>query len=62
MPDFIGVNGDRAADLLRSRGFRVSLVGDHPYPGLPAGIVLRQSPQGGFQFGSSDPVSLEVSR
>ena len=62
MPDLIGVNGDRAADLLRSRGFRVSLVGDHPYPGVPAGIVLRQSPQGGFQIGLNDPISLEVSR
>jgi beta-lactam-binding protein with PASTA domain len=62
MPDLIGVNGDRAADLLRSHGFRVSLVGDHPYPGVPAGIVLRQSPQGGFQFGVGDPISLEVSR
>jgi eukaryotic-like serine/threonine-protein kinase len=62
MPDLIGVNGDRAADLLRSRGFRVSVVGDHPYPGVPAGIVLRQSPQGGFQFGAGDPISLEVSR
>jgi serine/threonine-protein kinase len=62
MPDLIGVNGDRAADLLRTRGFRVSVVGDHPYPGVPAGIVLRQSPQGGFQIGLSDPISLEVSR
>jgi serine/threonine-protein kinase len=62
MPDLIGVNGDRAADLLRARGFRVSVVGDHPYPGVPAGIVLRQSPQGGFQIGNSDPISLEVSR
>src|SRR4051812_25218064 len=62
MPDLIGVNGDRAADLLRGRGFRVSLVGDHPYPGVPAGIVLRQSPQGGFQIGVNDPISLEVSR
>lgn len=62
MPDLIGVNGDRAADLLRSRGFRVSVVGDHPYPGVPAGIVLRQSPQGGYQFGAGDPISLEVSR
>jgi beta-lactam-binding protein with PASTA domain len=62
MPDLIGVNGDRAADLLRTRGFRVSVVGDHPYPGVPAGIVLRQSPQGGFQIGMSDPISLEVSR
>ena len=62
MPDLIGVNGDRAADLLRARGFRVSLVGDHPYPGVPAGIVLRQIPQGGFQIGLSDSISLEVSR
>jgi eukaryotic-like serine/threonine-protein kinase len=62
MPDLIGVNGDRAADLLRARGFRVSLVGDHPYPGLPAGIVLRQNPQGGFQVAPGDPISLEVSR
>jgi serine/threonine-protein kinase len=62
MPDLIGVNGDRAADLLRARGFRVSVVGDHPYPGVPAGIVLRQSPQGGFQIAISDPISLEVSR
>ncbi len=62
MPDLIGVNGDRAADLLRTRGFRVSMVGDHPYPGVPAGIVLRQSPQGGFQVAPGDPISLEVSR
>jgi serine/threonine-protein kinase len=62
MPDLIGVNGDRAADLLRTRGFRVSVVGDHPYPGVPAGIVLRQSPQGGFQVSPGDPISLEVSR
>ena len=62
MPDLIGVNGDRAADLLRTRGFRVSVVGDHPYPGVPAGIVLRQSPQGGCQIGISDAISLEVSR
>ena len=27
MPDLIGVNGDRAADLLRSRAFRVTVVG-----------------------------------
>ena len=62
MPDLIGVNGDRAADLLRSRGFRVAVVGSMPYPGVPAGIVLRQSPQGGFQVAPGDPISLEVSR
>ena len=62
MPDLIGVNGDRAADLLRVRGFRVAVVGDHPYPGVPAGIVLRQNPQAGFQISPGEPISLEVSR
>ena len=62
MPDLIGVNGDRAADLLRTRGFRVAVVGDHPYPGVPGGIVLRQSPQAGFQIAPGEPISIEVSR
>src|SRR3954447_13370157 len=29
MPDLIGVNGDRAADILRSRSFRVAVVGSN---------------------------------
>jgi serine/threonine-protein kinase len=62
MPDLIGVNGDRAADVLRTRGFRVSVVGDHPYPGVPGGIVLRQNPQAGFQIAPGEAISIEVSR
>src|SRR5438034_1134629 len=62
MPDLIGVNGDRAAELLRARGFRVAVVGSTPYPGVAAGIVIRQSPQAGFQIEPAEPVSLEVSR
>ena len=62
MPDLIGVNGDRAADVLRAHAFRVAVVGDHPYPGVPAGIVLRQNPQAGFQIAPGEPISLEVSR
>ncbi len=62
MPDLIGVNGDRAAELLRDRGFRVAVVGSVPYPGIAAGIVIRQSPQGGFQITPGEPISLEVSR
>ena len=61
-PDLIGVNGDRAAELLRSRGLRVSVVGEQPYPGVPAGIVLRQLPQAGFQIAPGEPISIEVSR
>ena len=62
MPDLIGVNGDRAAEILRDRGFRVAVVASNPYPGVAAGIVLRQSPQAGFQIAPDEPISLEVSR
>jgi eukaryotic-like serine/threonine-protein kinase len=62
MPDLIGVDGSRAAEVLRARGFRATVVGDHPYPGVAPGIVLRQNPQAGFQIGPGDPISLEVSR
>ncbi len=62
MPDLIGVGGDAAAELLRASGFRVTVVGEHPYPGLAAGIVLRQYPQAGFQIAPGEPISLEVSR
>jgi beta-lactam-binding protein with PASTA domain len=62
MPDLIGVNGDRAAEILRDRGFRVAVVGAMPYPGIAAGVVIRQSPQAGFQIGPGEPISLEVSR
>jgi len=62
MPDLIGVNGDRAGDILRNRGFRVAVVGSTPYPGVAAGVVIRQSPQAGFQIGPGEPISLEVSR
>jgi beta-lactam-binding protein with PASTA domain len=62
MPDLIGVDGDRATELLRSLGFRVAVVGSRPYPGVAAGIVLRQSPQAGFQIAPGEPISIEVSR
>ena len=62
MPDLIGVNGARAAEILRGNGFRVAVVASNPYPGVAAGIVLRQSPQGGFRIAPGEPISLEVSR
>jgi len=62
MPDLIGVNGDRAAEILRNRGFRVAVVGSTPYPGVAAGVVIRQNPQSGFQICPGEPISLEVSR
>jgi serine/threonine-protein kinase len=62
MPDLIGTSGTRVADLLRRRLFRVTILGEVPYPDLPAGTVVRQTPQAGFQIAPGDPITLEVSR
>src|SRR5262245_1544633 len=62
MPDLIGVNGDRAADLLRARGFRVAIVSKQSSPGIPPGVVIRQTPGGGYQVHPGDAISLEVSQ
>ena len=62
MPDLIGVDNETAEDVMRSRGFRVTVVANHPYPGVPPGIVLRQSPESGFQVAPGEPISLEVSQ
>lgn len=62
MPDLIGTSGTRVADLLRRRLFRVTILGEVPYPGIPSGTVVRQTPQAGFQIAPGDPITLEVSR
>ena len=62
MPDLIGVNGLRAAEVLRAKGFRVSIVAQQSAPGLPPGVVIRQVPAGGYQVHPGDSVSLEVSQ
>jgi beta-lactam-binding protein with PASTA domain len=62
MPDLIGVNGDRGADLLRAQGFRVAIVSQQSSPGIPPGVVIRQTPAGGYQVHPGDAISIEVSR
>jgi serine/threonine-protein kinase len=62
MPDVIGMDGARVESVLRSRGFRVAIVGSQPYAGVPAGTVVRQQPAAGHQVGPADTISLEVSR
>jgi len=62
MPDLIGLNGDRAADVMRVRGFRVSITAQSSTSAIPPGVVVRQSPAGGYQVHPGDPIALEVSR
>ncbi len=62
MPDLIGTPAIRVAEILRARGFRVSIVAEVPYPGIPPGIVIKQTPQAGFEIASGEQIALEVSR
>jgi eukaryotic-like serine/threonine-protein kinase len=62
MPDLIGLNGDRAADVMRMRGFRVSITAQSASSAIPPGVVVRQAPAGGYQVHPGDPIALEVSR
>ena len=62
MPDLIGLNGDRAADVMRTRGFRVSINTQSVASAIPPGVVVRQSPAGGYQVHPGDSIALEVSR
>lgn len=62
MPDLIGVSGERAAELLRLQGFRVTIVAQQSTPGIPPGVVIRQTPMGGYQVHPGDSISIEVSR
>ncbi len=62
MPDLIGLNGDRAADLMRIRGFRVSMTSQTAAASIPPGVIVRQTPAGGYQVHPGDAIALEVSR
>ena len=62
VPDLIGTLGSRAVDVLRDLKFRAAVTSEVPYPGLPPGIVIRQTPQPGFKILSNEPITLEVSR
>ena len=62
MPDLIGLNSDRAADVMRARGFRVSINTQSAASAIPPGVVVRQSPAGGYQVHPGDSIALEVSR
>lgn len=62
MPDLIGLSGERAADVMRIRGFRVSVTSQSVASSIPPGVVVRQTPNGGYQVHPGDAIALEVSR
>jgi serine/threonine-protein kinase len=62
MPDLIGLGGEQAAAVLRQQGFRVSFVAQQMASGLPPGLIVRQTPAGGYQVQPGDAISLEVAQ
>lgn len=62
MPDLYGVNEESASRAIRALGFQLAAVQPVPYPGVPAGIVLRQSPPAGEAVAEAAVVALWVSR
>ena len=62
MPDVIGTFGLRSADILRTLDFRVTISGEAAYPGLPPGVVIRQTPAPGYQVARNAVIALEISR
>jgi beta-lactam-binding protein with PASTA domain len=61
-PDLIGTMAIRSADVLRRQGFRVAISSESTYPGLPPGVVIRQTPQPGYRIQATDTITIEVSR
>ena len=62
MPDLIGTVGARAVDVLRSHNLRVAEPTQVSYPGLPPGVVVRQTPQAGYRTAPDELIVLEVSK
>ena len=62
VPDLIGSMAAKATEVLRSQSFRVSVSAEVPYPGLPPGVVVRQTPQAGYRIQQTETITLEISK
>lgn len=62
MPDLIGRRAFDVLEPLRRAGLKVADMRYRPYPGVPPGVVLRQSPPAGHRASPRSSVSLEISQ
>jgi len=62
MPDLIGRKAEDALAALGRAGLKVADVRYRPYPGVAAGVVLRQSPPAGHRASPRASLSLEISQ
>jgi serine/threonine-protein kinase len=61
MPNLVGMNVDNAKAAAANAGFVLSVTGQRPVPGTPAGFVLEQIPAGGISAVVGSTVSVIVS-
>lgn len=61
-PDLRGMDAGRVEAALTQQGVLVTTSPGQAYPGLPAGVVVRQTPGPGTRLAATDTLSLEVSR
>lgn len=62
MPDLIGRPASRVVAFLKAHDFRIADVRYVYYPGREAGIIVGQTPPGGFRVQKRNLITLEVSR
>lgn len=62
MPDLIYRRADRILARLQALDFKVADIRYVYYPGLSAGIIVKQDPPNGFRVQKRSRISLEVSR
>lgn len=62
MPDLIGKKAQAMIDRLGAVGFKVADVRYVFYPGLDAGIIIKQFPPQGYGIAKRNLITLEVSR
>jgi len=62
MPDLIGRRAGPSIPRLQALGFKVADVRYSYYPGLDAGVIIKQFPPNGYGIAKRGLISLEVSR
>jgi len=62
MPDLIGKKAEIVRAKLKELDFRVEDIRYTSYPGLEAGITIKQFPPQGYLIQKKYPITLEVSK
>jgi eukaryotic-like serine/threonine-protein kinase len=62
MPDLIGRPALEVLETMRTAGLKVTEVRYRTYPGVAAGLVLRQAPLSGYRVSPQTAISLDVSQ